>query len=343
MKKYFAYLLITSILILTLISGCQNSGQDPNQQPSEIANTQIVEQPSTPTPAPTETQQPKNLYLVSNQTTDGNLFSEVSVYLEQYSGQNRFIFSNVDSLNGLVTSDTDLIVWLESDQTQFQAGQITNNPQVIIFTEEIKPDFEQFVQIKLQNAQEIFLAGYISVMIANDWRTGGILPNITENNTRYAEIFENGAHYLCGRCTPIYSPIVSFPQTSSIDSSANVLQAYAEVESSRTFVVFVPEQFFTEELYTNLKQNERIIISNGQPNENAQYFADIYVYQDYLTPLTQILEAYPDYLGKTLSTKLTVADHSEKISLGKENFIQETVDKLENGILSPFNVVLPEN
>ena len=167
---------------------------------------------------------------------------------------------------------------------------------------------------------------------------GGILPNQTITNTSLEQIFKNGAHYLCGRCTPIYAPVVVFPVTGAVESSNNVFEVYSALETDRINVLFIPNEFLTDQLFATLRENQRIIISSFPPTQENDQLADIYVYQDYVSPLNEILLDINNSEKNVLSTKLSIQDVTQILSVGKQNFIQQVIINLENGFLSPYTI-----
>jgi len=53
-----------------------------------------------------------------------------------------------------------------------------------------------------------FLGGYIITLVAPDWRSLGLVPAAP---AQLQDAFINGGRYWCGRCIPLYPPVVSFP------------------------------------------------------------------------------------------------------------------------------------
>jgi hypothetical protein len=61
-------------------------------------------------------------------------------------------------------------------------------------------------------AQDLaFMGGYLTTLIAEDWRSSGLIPNDTGLGLDYKDAFENGARYLCGLCVPYWAPLLYFP------------------------------------------------------------------------------------------------------------------------------------
>ena len=62
--------------------------------------------------------------------------------------------------------------------------------------------------VRQLEVQRTFMAGYITTLIAPDWRAAGLLPDAPAD---LQDAFINGGRYWCGRCIPMYAPLVLFP------------------------------------------------------------------------------------------------------------------------------------
>lgn len=335
MKKTTRFLFVIILLSsLFVLSGCQNQTDLPTNTPDEPT----VELVSTDTPEPiipTNTPEPTKLFFYTNGSQNTTLINDIQSYLNEYAVANGYILEPADTYDPGVAKVNDIVVSINvnGDFSQFAVGD--QAPATIVFTNEVDPARTDLHQIKLLSAEEIFLSGYIGALVTDDWRLGGILPNTAVKSTNYTQIFENGGHYLCGRCTPVYAPLVVFPQTTSITSQAEVINAYAQLETNRIYALYVQEAFITDELISNLRQNSRLILSNAR-TPGIRELTDINIYQDYTTPLTNVLMNLAK-IGSIQSTKLTVEDNAGLLSTGKLNYLQELIDNLEQGFVSPLS------
>ncbi len=71
----------------------------------------------------------------------------------------------------------------------------------------------------LRKDQQAFVAGYISAMVAEDWRAGVVSIGESEENGAIEEGFLNGARYFCGLCRPAFPPFYEYPQSTHLDSN----------------------------------------------------------------------------------------------------------------------------
>jgi hypothetical protein len=339
MKKQFITGFIFTILTsFLLLSACQNSVVTPTNQSSNPSSTP---EENTVTPVLTEeepTATPKTLFFITNTTDQSYSVITISDFLLDFSSSNGFLFRESSSQTEITPQTNDIVVVLENAATKFDSTLVKPGITYVVYTLNNNSLPPEILQIKQNPAEQIFLAGYVSALIADDWRMGGILPNQTISNTSFEQIFKNGAHYLCGRCTPVYAPVVVFPVTGAVESSINVFEVYSQLETDRINVLYIPNQFLTNELFATLRENQRLIISDSPPTQENDLLADIYVYQDYVSPLNEILLGINNTDKTVLSTKLTIQDVTQKLSVGKQNFIQQVIINLEKGFLSPYTI-----
>lgn len=334
----FIILTLTSLLLL---SACQNNPVTPTNPDAVISATpEGLNATLLPTlPEPTSTTAPKTVFFITNAIENNSGVNTISDYLIEYSNTNGFIYQSFPSQTEISPQADDLVIVFENDTIKFDAASVQPNVTYIIYTLNDQPVSSDVFQIKQRPAEQVFLAGYISALVADDWRIGGILPNLSQSNTSFEQIFKNGAHYLCGRCTPVYAPVIPFPVTGAVDSSTSSFDVYSQLETDRINVLYIPTGFLTNELYAALRENKRIIISDSPPKQTTEQLADMYVYQDYISPLNEILMDQKNPEKTDLTAKLIVQDLTNRLSVGKINFISNIITNLETGFLSPFTVI----
>ncbi len=344
MKKHFIIkFLKLSMLGLLWLTACQTSPGTPAADATSTIPTAIT---ITETNMPTEvlpTDTPKTLFFVSNQTEATPEITKISEYLTDFSSNHGYAFQVHDTQPEINPQANDLVIVMENEGNAFDSSALQPDVQYVVYTLDDRPLPQSVYQIKQNLAEQVFLAGYISELIAEDWRVGGILPNQSIANTSYEQIFQNGGRYLCGRCAPIYAPVVFFPITAAVNATNAVFEAYSQLEADRIYVVYIPYQLLTPELYTALRENKRTIISDTPPAQETDQLADLFVYQDYVSPLTDILMNLNTPDQRLHTTQLVIHDPANQLSIGKLNFIQEVVTNLESGLLSPLTTITTEN
>ncbi|HSM25139.1 MAG TPA: hypothetical protein VK856_09775, partial [Anaerolineaceae bacterium] len=199
--------------------------------------------------------------------------------------------------------------------------------QIIVVAEEIP--FSPTIPttfIKLSQAETIFLAGYLSALITNDWRVGGLLPDNQYNNTDASKIFQNGMIYLCGRCTPVFGPIVKFPVTAILSTPENTeatMQAFGEIATNRINTLFIPSIYLNDDLVTLLKQNNVTIISDSYLETSLNGWVDYSITTNVNDLVLTILsnDNQPKESVNIIPAEYAIHANATPISVGRENFL----------------------
>ncbi|HSM25479.1 MAG TPA: hypothetical protein VK856_11500, partial [Anaerolineaceae bacterium] len=189
-----------------------------------------------------------------------------------------------------------------------------------------------------------FLAGYFSALITNDWRVGGLLPEVQYNNTDASKIFQNGMIYLCGRCTPVFGPIVKFPVTTILSTPENTeatMQAFGEIADNRINTLFIPSIYLYDDLVTLLKQNNVVIISDSDMETSLNEWVDYAITTNVNELVFTILsnDIQQDELVRTIPVEYAIHANTAPISVGRENFLKEMINNLQLGLISPYEVI----
>ena len=93
--------------------------------------------------------------------------------------------------------------------------------------------------------QAVFLAGYLATLNAPDFRSGALLVDGAANTAKLQDSFLNGGHYFCGRCAPVYAPIVLFPQVGLVPAGADAAgwqAAFDTLNQNLLEMLYVPAE-----------------------------------------------------------------------------------------------------
>lgn len=237
------------------------------------------------------------------------------------------------------------ILLFEPTEEILSKSQLLAEEQVIVVGEEttFSPTIPTTL-IKLSPAESIFIAGYLSALITNDWRVGGLLPDNQYNNTDLTKIFQNGVIYLCGRCTPVFGPIVKFPVTAILSEAENTeatLQAFSEIADNRINTLFIPANYLYDDLVTLLKQNNVTIISDSTMEPSKNGWVDYAITTNVEDLVISVLsnDSQPEELLTIIPVEYSIQANDSPISIGRENFLKEMIFNLQSGLISPYQVV----
>jgi hypothetical protein len=236
--------------------------------------------------------------------------------------------------------ETKLILWL-GDPTQARSlADAAPQVRVIATSPQAAEATANLTWIVLDADQQAFAAGYISMLMTDDWRLGGLLP---AEPASWTEAFLNGGRYLCGRCIPLYAPIVEFPVASSLPSgspASAVLDALTLLNSQNYLeIVFIHPQISSDELLNQLAGQDYIYVGLQSPPQvlKAQWGATV----GFDIPAS-LRQAWPqaDAAGAVISAPLALQDvNSEFLTEGKIRLVNQVLQDLQNGLVSSLFVV----
>ncbi len=196
--------------------------------------------------------------------------------------------------------------------------------------------------IRVHKEYETFAAGFISVVMANDWRAAGLLPADTSLGGTIDDNFRNGGAYYCGRCLPQLAPYVRFPVPVSLPSSASLADwqnVAGTLSQSVVYVVYVDGQVSNPELLYDLGSRGFYLFGGQTPSDQVRPRWLLTLQTDLVTPLQAL---WPGLLqgqgGQTLSAGITFADvNADIFTPGKQRLTEQMIGELTKGYINPFN------
>ena len=187
--------------------------------------------------------------------------------------------------------------------------------------------------------QQAFLAGYITMLVTKDWRAGGLLP---AEPASWTEAFLNGGRYLCGRCIPLYSPIVEFPVATTLPGGADAGQALEalNVLNQQYYLdtIFIHPQISSGELLNQLVGQEIVFVGLQTPPEalKAQWAATVMID---IPAALRLAWPQGDAPGAVFTAPLVLQDiNSDLLTEGKQKLLNQVLQDLQNGLISPLSV-----
>lgn len=185
-----------------------------------------------------------------------------------------------------------------------------------------------------------FLAGYTAAMLADDYRTGMLMPKGDNDTIRMYNAFINGRAYFCGLCRPRYILPWSFPQYLEIpaEEDPNNYDAYADILilQYKVGTILVHPDIQTQELVDYIGTTGVYMVGTVTPEQRpAGWIMTIQ-----LDTIKAIQTAWPQLLagqgGITVQSPLGLSDMDPGIlSPGKQLDVQEVLDKLQAGLIAP--------
>ena len=185
-----------------------------------------------------------------------------------------------------------------------------------------------------------FLAGYTAAMVADDYRTGMLMPKGNNDAIRMYNAFSNGRTYFCGLCRPKYNLPWSFPQYLEIsaEEDKNNYDAYADILilQFKVGTILIHPDIYTQDLVNYIGTTGVYMIGTVTPEQRPAGWV-MTIQPD---TIKAIQTAWPQLLagqgGITVQSPLGLSDIDPSLlSPGKQLDVQATLDKLQAGLIAP--------
>ena len=339
LKKFYYF----SVLIFLFLSACSGNGTTIVPTQSEETPTQFIanlEPTSTIEVEPT--QENKSLFIFTNNIEDFINQSDLDKINTTATslGYEVTISNDVALLSGRYS----LVISFDlNDQVLNQLKNVEIGHMIVVGDNLVEPTLSNFTLIKASKAEQIFISGYLAALVTDDWRVGGLLPEKEFINTTASTIFKNGVLFLCGRCVPVYGPIVNFPVTATLstpEDNERTMQALGEISSNRLNSLYIPGDYLYDDLVILLRQNRTSIFSDFNPQSGMEDWVDYSITNNLVDVLIGILNnpGPGDAAHNTIMVEYKIESHSDEIPEGRLAYLLEMIDKVQSGLVSPFAV-----
>jgi hypothetical protein len=325
------------IVVGLLVSACAGTN-DPAASPTSIpTDTPVVP----PTPTSTPTVPLAVLVLPVEMDTESSEIYQKTVYdLSQASGM-RFQLRNSLTLADLEPG-LKVVVAFPPDPGIVELAAAAPDVQFLtINIPGITPGGN--VSILGNNSQSnivAFLAGYTAAMLTDDYRIGMLMPKDNNEAIQALNAFTNGRKFYCGLCRPNFFYNWDYPQYLEIgaEQDVNDYDAFADILilQYRVQTIFVHPDIYTQDLVDYIGTTGTSMIGTTSPEQR---------------PAGWIMTIQPDTIqaiqfawssliagqgGITVQSPLGLSDVDPRLlSPGKQQDVEETLDKLQKGLIAP--------
>jgi hypothetical protein len=325
------------IVVGLLVSACAGTN-DPAASPTSIpTDTPVVP----PTPTSTPTVPLAVLVLPVEMDTESSEIYQKTVYdLSQASGM-RFQLRNSLTLADLEPG-LKVVVAFPPDPGIVELAAAAPDVQFLtINIPGITPGGN--VSILGNNSQSnivAFLAGYTAAMLTDDYRIGMLMPKDNNEAIQALNAFTNGRKFYCGLCRPNFFYNWDYPQYLEIgaEQDVNDYDAFADILilQYRVQTIFVHPDIYTQDLVDYIGTTGTSMIGTTSPEQR---------------PAGWIMTIQPDTIqaiqfawssliagqgGITVQSPLGLSDVDPGLlSPGKQQDVEETLDKLQKGLIAP--------
>ena len=335
-------ILVIAALVLTACNPRAISTPQPTPMPEETSPTQAESSQETLLPSPL----PKTeyLYLIGAQGTDASTTEQIEQYLKQRAASAGFEFVSSDDFpQGEVDGILRIAVILNADENIRELAAANRQTQFVVFSGmDIQPA-ENLNVIRQSAGVQAFLAGFIAVLVASDYRAGALLADDTFALDRIQDAYANGARYLCGRCTPVYGPIVAFPQMAVIPASSpsDAWQAaFDQLHQNRIQSLLLSPQGAQAQFLTYLAGLNVSVLGFQPPPEG---FSSNWITTIQFDAVAALDQLWPELTsgagGRAFSAPIRLNDINENLlTPGKLIMVEQVMNDLQEGWIYPFTV-----
>ena len=344
-NHYSQKILSVILLGVLFIGGCTGPGNSTDPTPTAEAVIEIatatappIEETATPEP------EPARVILVGSQEKYPQFFQQVQSMLQELAASAGLSFEVRPEIGDLnLSANLGIVVFLGAPADLENLVSSSTQTQFVLVSAQDRQPTENLSVVRLHPDREAFLAGYLSTLIAADWRAGGILPSDSEIGGDFTVAFQNGGRYLCGICATQFSPYTNFPVVAALPAGSDYASwqyGVEELEKLVLYSLYVSPEAASMDMFS-LLAGKGIVLVGGQtpPQEMLPLWAAT-VTQDVSGPLRQVFPGVVNGQGgQVVDASLMVTDvNTELYSEGRQRLVAELIPVLENGAVYTLNV-----
>lgn len=346
-----SYLFNIAVMIFILLLAACNTNV-PEEE--ETQSTAVIEV-ATSTVIPTETSVPvpepvlEKVVLSVPLEAQDDLYQEVLDFLLTWTAGEGYVLDVREAVAMTdIQEDWLGVVFLKAPANLNEIQEANPDLNLLVLSEDSLTGNGNLSVIQLNRLHQTFVAGYVGVLAAQDWRLGGLLPwDDAETGTLLQEAFVNGAAYYCGRCASVYMPVTLFPVISSLSSNSNSddwLNAYTTLNQSYiVYVMYLSSEAGSDEVIRALSEQNVVMIGEEIPPEGVQEWWAATISMDVMGTIQMVLpEAFSGNGGQTVIVPVQINDINEELlSVGRMRLIDDTIALLTKGELLPLSPDYP--
>jgi hypothetical protein len=301
--------------------------------------------PATPTVTPTEaatptaTAVPASLLLVD---PGGKAPQEATGVLQSFAGANGLNYWTNADLNTSLEGVKIAVVY--GDAAAFQEQAAASPQTQFLFIGATNAEASGNISLIQQRPQDLyFMAGYLAELLTEDWRAGALLAGGALPAASMGDAFENGGRYICGRCSPVYPPYMSYPVYQDVSGKASAADLSADVNAlmaNKVTAAFVGASADLPEVLDTLEANAVLIIGENAASANAARYAAILGYSAGSTLEGMLPRLLAGQGGQSALSRvvLVAVNNPDKVSLARQGMFATTAEALANDWIIPLSV-----
>jgi hypothetical protein len=335
------------LALLLLVAGCSPKTVSPASiTQTAVLSTQPVVVPSS-TPQPSPTPLPGKVMLIAPAGRDVQAIQAVLAELSGPAGLQ--VETQADLQPAGLDQSVRIVVALTPPANLNDLLAAAPQVQFVVISGVDQPQANNLTVIRTRPESQVFLAGFISVLLSTDWRSGGLLPADGPLGANLQDAYVNGGRYFCGVCAPGWPLGLTYPQAALLpaESDGPAWQAAAAglFDNGKVEAYYLAPEAYRDEVFAYLQGKDQfgktlLLVGALPPPDSlrAQWAATIGF--DTLAPLRQV---WPDVLagkgGTIVEAPLALSDvNSANLGEGRMRLVRDLIEELLTGGIFPFSI-----
>ena len=319
------------LFLTLLLSACSNPSSTPPQDTS-TPTTEV---------SPTPTAEPERLVYVSASPADSD--ANVPI-LTQFAAENALQFEQEAAFDGASLGSTARIVVLTAEPADLSAVLDANPAVQFILLGSSAISGKSTLSVVSAKAEDVyFMAGYLTTLIAYDWRSAGLVVSDSPLGDGAADAFTNGGEYVCGKCNPSYPPMVNLPALATLPAASAPGDWLAQantllVDGINAF--FLDPQAVVPDVAAALVNSQTVIISTADPLAGTEAWWGATIATDSSAALGEVLtKALNGEGGQQIGVPITLTNvNANLVSPARQDLFNQTAQLLAEGKLAALSI-----
>lgn len=329
-----SWFLLLGLLVLVMLAACGGKAPEPTATPT------LPPMP-TDTPAPTATPLPNKIALIAPPEIAAEQSLTVQAALNELAAPAGLVVETLPEIQpaDLTNGGWKMAFFLTAPANLTDLLNAAPQVQFVVVSSTELPAAANLTTVLTSPENEAFLAGFLSVVTANDWRAAGLFPADGNGPARQAA-YLNGGHYFCGICNPFYPPAVRFPLSYALPVSAGAGEWQAvtdELSKNVVNLMYVSPEAASRDLLVYLASKNMMLVGSQTPPEELKPYWVATIHQNVAASFKEIFPALLEgKSGQMVNAALELTDVNEGlISPGKLKLVNQTQETLSSSLVMP--------
>lgn len=341
------YITILLLALSVLLAACGGQAVVPPVATQAAVETTPELPAAAPTAEPTPTPLPGKVLLYAPAGVDPQPYQQLVAELSAAAGWTVETLSELQAAQ--ITPEVKVVVATSVPSSLNEWLSAAPQAQFIVIAGIDMPPAANLTVIRERPEYQVFLSGFVSALLSQDYRAAGLLPSDGPLGEQIAEVFVNGGRYYCGTCAPgwplnyVYPYAVTSPgATGGAAWQAALAGAF---DNQKVDVVYLAPETVLPEVLAYLQgrvQFDRtMVVVGAQPPPQilqSQWAASIRF--DDLSALRQV---WPDVSagkgGSLVEAQLVLENvNPNLLGVGRQRLVEELMQEIKSGRIYPYTI-----